>query len=294
VSLPTTLRRRSSLLACASLAAVCAGCVGPELPPGLGPAPSGPPAGPLAIAPLEVRYDPTRDRPVRHAGDEQQRAALYACEECESYPTLHEGRFAACAECGHTTYGIPFARPYQLDLDSGILSQRLRAHLDERGGFESVTLLEEGQTSPGLLLEVQLTRAAVEYRGHTWVHGLKIALFVVQAILIFPGVDPLDWFLPGEEYAIQLQANWTLKTARGSVHSEGRVKTETWDAFAPWGLGIWPSRGWFFVGLFRAPNCLDEDDWAEVGAQLLPRAEQDLLRELVHAVESGRLPPESP
>ena len=55
--------------------------------------------------------------------------------------------------------------------------------------------------------------------------------------------------------------------------------------FAP--LAPSPKRGFFIVGFLRVPRCLEEEDWADITAQLEERATDDLARAVVRVAEKA-------
>ena len=109
---------------------------------------------------------------------------------------------------------------------------------------------------------------------------------IACSILIFPAVDPPNWLLPGEVYGIEQRARWKVTDPAGKVLARGEVKVTTTDRFAAFGPGA--TRPWFIIGFLRVPGCLDEEDWGVISSQLEPRAQVDLARALVKAVEAER------
>ena len=116
-------------------------------------------------------------------------------------------------------------------------------------------------------------------------HGLKVATLIVSSILIFPAVDPLNWFLPGEDYELNYSLRWRLSEVSGDELAGGYLELGAWDSFAAFGPG--PTRSWFIIGFLRAPGCLDEEDWREIGAQLEQSAERELRVGVTAALEEA-------
>jgi len=230
-----------------------------------GPPPSGPPAGSLSVAPLPRAYVPTLEEPL----DEQGQRPL-------------------------------FTPPYRIAINAAEVRQSVLRSLDQRGGFESVLpleappkalpseLLRAAQAAGSeLLLEVTLDDAEVRLLETNSLHGFKIAVLIVSSILIFPAVDPLNWFLPGEEYGVTLHATWRLtEVATGKKLGRGYLESTASDSFAAFGFGY--TRPWYVIGFLRAPGCIDEEEWEEIGSQLVERAQAQLQADLIEAVEKAR------
>ena len=241
-----------------------AGCAAVPLPEP-GPLPEGPPAGALSVAPLPRAYVPTLEEPL----DEQGQRPL-------------------------------FTPPYRIAIKAGEVRQGVLRSLDSRGGFASVQPLEappkalpsellRAARAAGseLLLEVTLDDAEVRLLETNNLHGFKIAVLIVSSILIFPAVDPLNWFLPGEEYGVTLHATWRLtEVATGKKLGRGYLESTASDSFAAFGFGY--TRPWYVIGFLRAPGCIDEEEWEDIGSQLVERAQAQLQADLIDAVEAAR------
>ena len=254
------------LLALCALAAACAGCAAPA-PPDYGPPPSGPRAPALLVAPLPRTYTPTLEEPK----DEEGRPPL-------------------------------FSPPFRIALDAAPLQGDLVAVLGERGGFQRVGPLEAPPSSrhaervsaareagAKLLLEVSLDDAEVRLVETNGWHGVKVGVLIVSSILIFPAVDPFNWFIPGEDYGVTLHASWELTDLEtGARLGRGYLRSSAKDSFAAFGPG--PTRPWYVIGFLRTPGCIDPEEWQEIGSQLLEPARAQLLADLVRAVEANRRP----
>ncbi|MGE0708164.1 MAG: hypothetical protein AB7N76_00860 [Planctomycetota bacterium] len=251
---------RALLAAC--LLATLAGCASAPPPTPLGPPPPAGAGPALAVAPFALRYEPSAARPRQADG---------ALE--------------------------PFAPPYRPALDLAALRERVGALLRERGGYRSVALLPPGKetSSPELreaarragarwLLEVWLEDAGVRLRGRNGLTAFKVVVLIVSSILIFPAVDPLNWFLPGEDYELTWYARFRVSEVDGGAErAAGYLELGAWDSFAAFPPA--PTRGWFILGFLRAPGCLGEEHWQEIAEQLEDRARAELERGLVTAVE---------
>jgi hypothetical protein len=276
-----------------------AGCGGGERVL-LGPAPEGPPAGTLALGAVSLGYEPSSQRPRVEAGavplPSHYRLNCVACEEVQV--AAGQELVAPCAECGGESFQTPFVRPLLPTLDVGRIAAELSARLRERGGFGAVfELAPEAAQGDALaaaraqdadyLLDVVLADASCSFSRTNWVQPLKIVGGIVQWLLIFPGLDPLNWFLAGELYQLETLARWRLRDTRtGQVVAEGEVSPRIEEPFAAFGLGV-GGRPWFLAGWLRAPDCLDEEDWEVVSGQLQPAAEIDVARATVLAVEAA-------
>ena len=42
------------------------------------------------------------------------------------------------------------------------------------------------------------------------------------------------------------------------------------------------------IGFLRAPGCIDEEEWEDIGSQLVERAQAQLHADLIDAVEAAR------
>lgn len=240
------------------------GCATPPLP-SPGPLPEGPQAGALSMAPLPRAYVPTLDEPL----DDQGQRPL-------------------------------FTPPYRIDVDAGEVRQNVLRALSQRGGFRSVDPLEAPpkalssellkaarEQGSELLLEVTLDDAEVRLLDTNGLHGFKIAVLIVSSILIFPAVDPLNWFLPGEDYGVTLHASWRLtEVATGKKLGRGYLESTASASFAAFGFGY--TRPWYVIGFLRTPGCIDEEEWQEIGSQLVERAQAQLEVDLIQVVEQAR------
>lgn len=269
--MPARLRTLSAPLFLALWVGLGAGCAAVPLPTP-GPAPEGPPAGALSVAPLPRAYVPTLEEPL----DDQGQRPL-------------------------------FTPPYRIAVEAGEVRQKVLSALASRGGFQRVQGLEappkalpsellKAARAQGseLLLEVTLDDAEVRLVETNGLHGFKIAVLIVSSILIFPAVDPLNWFLPGEDYGVTLHASWRLtEVATGKKLGRGYLESTASDSFAAFGFGY--TRPWYVIGFLRTPGCIDEEEWEEIGAQLLERAQAQLEVDLIEAVEAARFgtPPSS-
>jgi hypothetical protein len=240
------------------------GCAAAPIPMP-GPPPEGPPAGALSMAPLPRVYVPTLQEPL----DAQGKRPL-------------------------------FTPPYRIDVDAGEVRQNVLRALSQRGAFESVDPLEAPpkalssellraarERGSELLLEVTLDDAEVRLIDTNGLHGFKIAVLIVSSILIFPAVDPLNWFLPGEDYGVTLHASWRLtEVATGKKLGRGYLESTAKASFAAFGFGF--TRPWYIIGFLRAPGCIDEDEWEDIGSQLVKRAQAQLEADLIEVVEQAR------
>jgi hypothetical protein len=283
------------------LVLVLAGCSsGPQVLPTLEP-PSGAPGPALALAPFTVEWSPTADRPTT---DRIEANRTVACAECgEEQPRGKVERPAGCAECGHDQVRERFRRPYRPRVELDGLVQQVVARLQERETFARVTAL---QTSPQAnttarlqaardagaewLLELTLEDLTLDLVEHNGLFVPKLVLFIACAILIFPAIDPPNWWIPGEDYGTELSLRYTLRSAQdGRVLDQGHAEVPLAKAsYAPWGLGSVPSRGWFLAGFLRVPGCFDEEDWDQIAQPLEEATLEGLQRALVGQVEARR------
>jgi len=206
-----------------------------------------------------------------------------------------------------TGYRAPRLGPlhYAPPLETAGIEADLAALLAERGGFGGVVQLAPGDRSAPLearrvaarerarragaewLLDAAVGDARVELVEHTPLFGFKVFVLITSSVFIFPAVDPLNWFLASEVYGLKVRVPWRLiDLETEAVLAEGVVERTTSTTFAAFGLGG-PSRSWFVVGFLRVPDCLEEEDWAEIAAQLAPRAREDLGRALTAAAEAA-------
>ncbi|MCW8140694.1 MAG: hypothetical protein KIT58_17475 [Planctomycetota bacterium] len=214
-----------------------------------------------------------------------------------------------CPDCGGTTFYLePFSTPYRPATDLAATRARAGALLAERGVFERVHLLpaDDPTLDPVLgvtpevrhvwretarargarwLLEPVLEEARVELIEKNGLHALKVVNLILSSIFIFPGVDPLNWFIPGEDYGVVQRLAWRVTDLDDGPGGEGLRELVTRASFADIGPG--PTRGFFIVGFLRAPGCLDEEDWTHVAGQLTEVAAEDLARALVGAAEGA-------
>lgn len=233
---------------------VLAAC-SPPLEPELEGEPGGPRAGPIAVAPPRIEYRTTRGL----------RAPALDCAAVAT-------RVAALlAERGGFERGIPLGEPAQA---GPARDQALRAAARKAGAR--------------WLLEPVLTRGQTRWAGHNGLIALKFVNLVLCAFLIFPAVDPPNWVLPSEHYAVDLEGAWRLTDLQGGAGGKGELRAGAEAAFADFSLGFMKSRPFFIVGFLRVPECLDPDDWAEVAEELRPDLEESLARRLVLAAEGAR------
>lgn len=274
------------------LVSLLAGCASAPEPLDLGP-PTGVTRPALAVAPLELAFEATLDRPTYRAGEQRRQLERLVCAACgaeiEPFDAFREigskelahgvdpGTRRGCPECDGDTFREPFSPPFRPRLDARAIDAELQATLRARGFTPG-----EG----GWRLEARLESAAVRY-ARNGVFGLEVATFIVTALLIFPGVDVPNWFFASEDYTLELVGSWTLR-AGASIVAEGVARTRTTGSFAELGPG--PTREWHLVGFLRAPGCLEEDEWSEIADQLVPTAQLDFARELVRQVEAVRAP----
>lgn len=182
-----------------------------------------------------------------------------------------------------------FRPPFRPRLDPGPLEQRIAETLRERGGFERVEVGSNAKAE--LRLELVLEDARVVLEGRNWVHPLKIVNLIVSSVLLFPTVDPLNWVLPGEDYALQARVRWELRDYRDVLYGKGLLKPAFSDSFAGFGLGGIAGRPWFYLGFIRVPECLDPEDWAVISSQLEVHAQTVIAESAVLAAEGARRPP---
>lgn len=284
---------------CLLLLALLAGCGGPEPLP-LPPPGEGRPRPALAIAPILSAYQPTADRPRRAwSGLRGGAWRCGSCGEVVEVPPL------ACSECGLDPKRAAFAAPYRPRADLEAARRRAAELLAQRGAFADVVLLPtDADLAPelhaarrdaaqargaGLLLELRLEDARVELlRKNAW-YPLKLFDLIVGTLAIVPILDPVDGLIPGEEYGVVHTLTWRVTgVPDGSTVATGRLERVTSAAFNDFGPG--PSRGYFFFGTVRTPDCLDEADWAEVHAQLAEVAAEDLATAIVLVAEDAAGP----
>ena len=271
------------------------GACSPPLTPELGPPPRAG-ADVIAVAPLT----PARQR-------REPRIQRVLCGGCgERRPRASSP--PACA-CGSGEVEPVRRAPGGVEprLDGAAVAARAAALLAERGGFSrAVALPEPAATDPqarGLALR-DAARAAgarwlleptLQAGGEVLYLGQSAPLVVVKvvnlilcAFLIFPAVDPPNWFIASESYALDLEATWSLVDLRGGAPGQGSLEVWAERAVAEFGLGLMAARPWFLIGFMRVPGCLDAEDWADIGAELAPDAEESLARSLTLAAEEAR------
>jgi hypothetical protein len=270
------------------------------------PAPEGPPGPALAVAPVSFVLEPTADRETRPVVEPGERAACKACGERQPTSDVARDR---CDDCDAAKgFQDPFVEPYVPRFDGRGVTSTVVGTLRKRGTFESVRrlkgkgpvsrkrtkalLAQARKAKAELLLELEVDELAVRFLEYNGWHGPKIAIAILSWILIFPAIDPPNWFIPGEDYGVVASGRWRLRTVEsGELTGEGRFEHELCrDSFAAFGLGDIPSREFYFVGFLRAPECLDEADWAEISEQLIDNAEVGLVRALVEVAEGRRKP----
>jgi len=190
--------------------------------------------------------------------------------------------------------------------DAAGISEQVASTLRDRGTFASVTLVDApGPASPKRsalllntaekaeaewLLELEIDGLEVAFLEYNGLHVPKIVTFVVCAFLIFPAVDPPNWFIAGEDYGIRAKGRWLLRAVKtGVVLGRGHFEHELCrDAFAPIGLGDIPSRGFFLAGFLRIPGCLGEEHWRDISQNLKSSGDLGLLHALVREAEALR------
>lgn len=299
--------RTSTLLVLALSLACLAGCAGPEPLP-LPPPPAEASRRPaLAIAPIVSAYEASADRSRRDL--ETTLHLDVTCTTCgEDLETVVGS--TRCPECENDPLRPAFSRPYRPRTETEPVRARAAALLEQRGAFERVVLLPADDPRPAglapgqlraawretarakgarFLLEPTLEDARVELIEKNGWHWFKVLDLIVSSILIFPGVDPLNWVIPGEDYGVVQALAWRVTDLETDTPvAEGRLQRVTRASFNDFGPG--PSRGFFIVGFIRAPGCLDEEDWVDIHAQLAEVAAEDLAAAVVLAAEEGARP----
>ena len=284
----------------ALLLASLAGCATPL--PTLAP-PEGDPGPTLALAGVTFNCAPTAARLETASVGPYERKECVACGE--EQPVEQAAR-AACVDCGAGSFRRAFSRPYVPTFDAAGITERLASTIRERETFASVTtvaasgppsrqrsalLLEEAQKAEAeWLLEFEVDSLEVAFLEYNGLHVPTVATFIVCAFLIFPAIDPPNWFLPGEDYGIRAKGRWRLLAVEtGVVLGKGRFERELCrDSFAPIGLGGIPSRGFFLAGFLRIPGCLDEEHWRDISQNLKRSGDLGLLHALVVETEARR------
>jgi hypothetical protein len=254
----------------------------------------------VAIAPILSAFQPTADRPRRTlSGLRDDAWRCGSCSEVVAVPPL------ACSECGLDPTSVAFVAPYRPRADLAAARRRAGELLEQRGAFARVVLLPADDPLPEslapeqrhaawreaaraqgarLLLELVLEDARVELlRKNAW-YPLKFFNLIVGTLAIIPIMDPVDGLIPGEEYGVVQALTWRVTAvADDSTVATGRLERVTRATFNDFGPG--PSRGYFFFGTVRTPDCLDERHWAEVHAQLAEVAAEDLATGIVVIAE---------
>lgn len=260
------------------LVALACGCTSPPPPTEWGPAPEA--RGPvLALAPIAVGYSSWRD---------------VVAEDLEERPTDDEGE-------ARNDDDVRFTPPYRPSVDAAALTQRVAHQLEGRGGFKRVVTLPtwRGERAPSpselrraaqeagaqWLLEIDLDDASTRLKRKNGLHGVKIGVLIVSSLLIFPAVDPLNWFLPGEDYETTYFVRYRISDVKGDPVASGSLELGAWESFAA--LPPAHHREFYVIGFLRTPGCLDAEAWGEIHADLAERAEHELLVGLVHGVEAG-------
>jgi len=289
-----------SRLALAVSLLLAAGCAAPiEL---LGP-PPGQALGPaLAVAAPTVDYEPSASRPRWLVGAADvpawQPLRCVACDE--RLPRRTGEALPRCAECGSDAgYQATFRKPYQPTFAAADLQQQVADALRRRGGFPEAVAIEAEPDAAARreaaraadarwLLELAVRDVRVEFRDTNGLQPLKAVIMIVSSILIFPFIDPPNWFIPSEVYEARAAVDWTLTDlADERVLSGGTVDIAAEDAFA----ALWPapSRGFFIAGFLRAPGCLEEEHWADIAEHLRAPLQAAVRDGLVAEVEAAGL-----
>jgi hypothetical protein len=192
-----------------------------------------------------------------------------------------------------------FFPPYRPRIDIEAATEEFVDLLKRRAGYERVTLLDLDPKASGTerraaakaaqaawLLEASMEDVYVRLkRKPTGMHAFKIAVLIVSSILLFPAVDPLNWFLPGEDYELVYTLQFRLSdVSSGEEVAAGYLELGAWDSFAAFPPA--PTRTWFILGFLRTPGCFDQEDWIEVGEKLALRAHHELIVGIVRALEA--------
>jgi hypothetical protein len=258
----------------------------------------------LAVAALRVESEPTAERRIFKAGDLVLPGERLVCVKCGAeLVSPRDGPRPACADCGGVTFRSAFTTPYRPVIDAARIDARVLALVGQRGALKGVVAVPGGDPDrdraalleaarargADLLFEPTLEDARVELVRTTGAQGLKVAILIVSSLLLVPAVDPPNWFIASEVYGVVATGRWRLlDVATGQLVREAPFRAQTEGTFAELGPG--PTRDWHLVGFLRVPSCIDEEEWAEIAAQLVPVAHEDLASAIVVAAESAASP----
>jgi hypothetical protein len=130
------------------------------------------------------------------------------------------------------------------------------------------------------VLEVSIDDATIHYDGQTGVFAVKVAVLVC----LFP-FDVPNYFISSDRYTLVAQAHWRLvEPLSGHALAEGDVAGRQSGRFGDL------SRGWYFLGFLRVPDCLDDDGWREIADALRPGAQEAVAEAVVLAAEGSAGP----
>ena len=180
-------------------------------------------------------------------------------------------------ESGEGSHVVP---PRPEDLRDALLDA-----LQRDGVFAGIDLLPGNVVGPeripvaaragaDLILETRITGRSVRWVGRNGLFPWNLALSVLAW--------PVSWWVPDETYAVDLEVEYILRSARsGEAVLDGvtRVAVEAdLDDF---------ERGWQLLSIFRVPGSLAPDDWAGVARTIGPGARAELARELSEELGAG-------
>lgn len=283
-----------------SLLLLAVGCAGPT--PLLGPPPESP-LGPTVAVAATATFDASVDRPRWPVGAEDvPNWQPLRCIDCgERLPRRTGEPLPDCAECdGHSGYQATFKPPFRPALPGDRLRTQVVEGLKQRGSFPDAFGVEgdgeerlEAARAGGAewLLDLNVRDVKVEFLDTNGWQPVKAVVMIVSSILIFPFVDPPNWWIPSEVYGARAEVDWKLTDlADGATLASGTVDVTAEDAFA----AFWPapSRGFFVAGFLRTPSCLEEEHWADVAEHLRPAMEGGVRDGVIGEVETaGKLTP---
>jgi hypothetical protein len=167
------------------------------------------------------------------------------------------------------------ATRYSPVLDPAHVRARTSVVLRERGAT-----VHEGPSPDGThVLDVSLSDAQIVYEGQAGIMPLKI----VFTVFFFP-LDVPNYFISSDRFALVAKAKWKLKDANGKLLAEGTSQGRESGTFGD------TSRGWYFVGYLRVPQCFDAESWDDVAQRLVPGGEDALGEALALDVQRALQP----
>ncbi len=135
--------------------------------------------------------------------------------------------------------------------------------LDAAAGGADAMLTAAWDRELDLLVEVEIEKWDTVYKGtNFW--------FIPNLLIWFQFWIP-SWFVPDEDYALEISARVTVKSVHtGRTIMERRIEASYEESFSNAGRGLQ------LLGIFRSPDSLGEENWEEITASVAPGAVHDL------------------